>query len=404
MTGNRITKAIRTGFITVKKKLQITVRSPKKSAGKANEESTQVVTGVLANRPGNTETDGYDFVGTARKLEFDRREAGETISPAPKPAKNASQKSNNQKEGESDKKTLAALQVRYWHIIHGKESDKFKAFPYKAMPVRVESETHANEILRGITDGAVGFDTEYTDRRPTAEEQVIETRFPKGTTTRRQALLGWQLVEVSLHKIFPVAWDNISLRLVQIARGNDAWVLDMWKIRAFPTELRRILLSPDIKKVGVGLMSDMQVIWDDLRIDMNNLVDVGFMAKLALAEKYPKTTYGNLSLKVSVEEILGFELSKDLTTSGWKGTISEAQIKYAGLDALAALRLHEVLEEELARKIIRIEHDIPDGWYSFNSRAGDAFKIKPGYEGADIAWRTSGCTWYSGGRFIGYYP
>ena len=62
---------------------------------------------------------------------------------------------------------------------------------------------------------------------------------------------------------FSVAWDNIGLQLIQLAVGNKVWVLDMKKIqgehpvggrdtgldaKAFLTELRRILQSPDIAK------------------------------------------------------------------------------------------------------------------------------------------------------------
>jgi hypothetical protein len=74
---------------------------------------------------------------------------------------------------------------------------------------------------------------------------------------------------------------------------------------AFPRELIRILGSADIPKVGVGIIRDILVIRDDLRFEMKNLVDAGMMAKLLLAEKYPKLAYGNLSLKTSVEERTG---------------------------------------------------------------------------------------------------
>jgi hypothetical protein len=134
-------------------------------------------------------------------------------------------------------------------------------------------------------------------------------------------MVGWQIVEFRTKSPFPVAWDNIGLRLIQIAHGKVVWVLDMWKIKgklnnneakqanaphiAFPVELLRIFHAVDIPKAGVGVTKDLTIIWDDLRTEMKTLVDVGMMAKLLLAEKYPKTSYGNLSLKTSVEEVLG---------------------------------------------------------------------------------------------------
>lgn len=86
---------------------------------------------------------------------------------------------------------------------------------------------------------------------------------------------------------------------------------------AFPKELRRILLSPDIAKVGVRLTRDISVLWDDLRTEMENLVDVGMMARLLLAEKYLKQAYSNMSLEMSVEDVLGYSLKKDLGESNW---------------------------------------------------------------------------------------
>ncbi|KAJ6588060.1 hypothetical protein B0H19DRAFT_1057329 [Mycena capillaripes] len=50
---------------------------------------------------------------------------------------------------------------------------------------------------------------------------------------------------------------------------------------------------------------------------MMNLVDAGMMAKLLLAEKYPKTGYRNLSLKTSMQNVLGFSISKELSESDW---------------------------------------------------------------------------------------
>ncbi|KAJ7926837.1 ribonuclease H-like domain-containing protein [Mycena leptocephala] len=199
-----------------------------------------------------------------------------------------------------------------------------------------------------------------------------------------------------------VAWDNIGLRLIQIARGREVWVLDMWKIKAFPRELIRILGSADIPKVGVGIIRDILVIWDDLRFEMKNLVDAGMMAKLLLAEKYPKLAYGNLSLKTSVEDVLGYSISKELSESDWSLTkLSEEQKEYAALDALASLRLHEVLVDALAVKSKEIKSDIPAAWYTFNTKIGEPTRLKRDTDGMEIVWKPSDCTWYGGGRYLG---
>lgn len=59
------------------------------------------------------------------------------------------------------------------------------------------------------------------------------------------------------------------------------------------------------------------MIWDDLRFEMRNLVDVGLMARLLLVEKFPKMSFNNLALQACVEELLGCEFPKEMALSDW---------------------------------------------------------------------------------------
>jgi hypothetical protein len=88
---------------------------------------------------------------------------------------------------------------------------------------------------------------------------------------------------------------------------------------AFPTEPRRLLNSHDIANAGVGISTDLPVIWNDLGSDMNNVVDCGLIAKLLFAEKYKETSFTNLSLQQSVEDVLQHTISKDSQKTDWKG-------------------------------------------------------------------------------------
>ncbi|KAJ7156486.1 ribonuclease H-like domain-containing protein [Mycena crocata] len=256
-------------------------------------------------------------------------------------------------------------------------------FPSDFTVIYITTEHQANDALKYITDGTVGFDTEFTDRRPTREEKLIIDAIP-ASAIRKYALAGWQLVELSNHPTFPIAWDNIGLRLVQIYRDGDAW-------------------SSDIKKSGAGLIKDIAIIWDDIRMEMKNLVDAGMMARLYLAEKYPKVAYANLALQSCVEEILGYKFPKELASSNWaKDELSPEQITYAAQDAVACYRLHTLLEPLLAQKSIDVDTAIPSAWYTFNTRYGEPTRIKRGADGNEVIWKQSDCTWYGGGRFIGY--
>jgi hypothetical protein len=81
-------------------------------------------------------------------------------------------------------------------------------------------------------------------------------------------------------------------------------------------------MSTDIIKAGVGTAQDLPVIWNDLGCDLNNAVDCGLMVKLLMTEKYQETSYTNVSLGQSVEDILHFKVDKDQQTSNWKGDLN----------------------------------------------------------------------------------
>jgi hypothetical protein len=81
----------------------------------------------------------------------------------------------------------------------------------------ITSESEADDTLQHIRDGEVGFDTEFADRQPTREEHAILKALSTGAN-KKTALLGWQIIELTMHHIFPC--DNISLRLIQITHRD----------------------------------------------------------------------------------------------------------------------------------------------------------------------------------------
>jgi ribonuclease D len=98
---------------------------------------------------------------------------------------------------------------------------------------------------------------------------------------------------------------------------------------AFPSELKRILESPNIVKAGVGLLNDISVIWNDLRINIQNMADVGLMARLQLVPRHAEGHFANLSLQTCTAELLGYRIDKSLATSDWSGELSDAQLTCA---------------------------------------------------------------------------
>ncbi|KAJ7118461.1 ribonuclease H-like domain-containing protein [Mycena crocata] len=275
---------------------------------------------------------------------------------------------------------------------------KLPLYPKLRNVIYIVSEQQANTELAVVTEGAVGFDTEHVKRVPTLEESIIDNLF-KVTSEggKKSAKLAWQVVEL--------LWDNIGLCLVQIAWNDVVWVLNLNKIRKFPSELQRILCSANIAKAGVGLAGDVKVFWTDMRSNLMNLVDVGLMSKLLLSEKYPDGGFTNLSLQTSVAEILGYHIEKDYQEgTDWKGDFSSdsPEIQYAALDAVASLKLYEVLVPALARKAEMVSRRIPDDWYCFNSNLGETYRLTKSVTNSEVPWNAKDCPWFFSGKFQGY--
>ncbi|KAJ7664480.1 ribonuclease H-like domain-containing protein [Mycena polygramma] len=270
----------------------------------------------------------------------------------------------------------------------------------------LKSEAEVNSALKHIVDGVIGFDTEFTKRRPSQEEEVINQVIGEVGGSKKTGILAWQAVEKFIHrdKKFPVDWDNIATCVVQLSKGDDVWLINLREIRgeSYPTELDRVLCSDTIIKAGLGMANDVAHFWVDFRVNVRNLVDVGCMARLLLAHKFDSTVYCNLSLEVSAAEILGYKIDKEERLSDWTKPLSSLQKKYAAIDAAVTLRLFEKLEPAL--EVHRKKHGvtIPKNWYSMNGKYGELMRRYQTRWGEELAWSVKDCYWFANGRFQGY--
>lgn len=48
---------------------------------------------------------------------------------------------------------------------------------------------------------------------------------------KRSGTIVWQAIQKKYGMGFQIEWDNIGLCIVQIARGNDVWLLNMNRIK-----------------------------------------------------------------------------------------------------------------------------------------------------------------------------
>lgn len=123
--------------------------------------------------------------------------------------------------------------------------------------------------------------------------------------------------------------------LVQLAIETRAFLFPISRAQRFP-ELKAILESSQVIKVGFGLGNDRSALRSRLGIEPDNLFDLGE----ALRGPGHRGTVG---AKVAVANFFGqnFQKSKRTSTSNWATPrLSERQILYAANDAHVALQLY----------------------------------------------------------------
>lgn len=72
---------------------------------------------------------------------------------------------------------------------------------------------------------------DYVSRKPTEEESFIEEIFNNVPGNKRSGIIVWQAIQKKYGMGFQIEWENIGLCIVQIARGNDVWLLNMNRIK-----------------------------------------------------------------------------------------------------------------------------------------------------------------------------
>lgn len=95
----------------------------------------------------------------------------------------------------------------------------------------ITTEARANAELAIVTNGVVGFDTEFMPRRLYGDESVIDGLATVAPASRKTMRLAVQYLEAN-HPGFAIQWDHVGLCLVQIAQGDVVWILDMNEIRS----------------------------------------------------------------------------------------------------------------------------------------------------------------------------
>ncbi|KAJ7429287.1 ribonuclease H-like domain-containing protein [Mycena galericulata] len=204
----------------------------------------------------------------------------------------------------------------------------------------------ADNALRRIYKGKVGFDSEFITEDAAEAVQVTLTRSNEEghhETVHIGRTSKYENDSETEGTYDGIDWVSAKLCIVQVAVATCVYIIDVKRMRGFPRELRRIIEDKTIAKVGVGFINDGRVIWDATGVNAKNFVDVGLMAKYGDPERYREEDAQGLSLERCVKDILGCKIDKThRTTWRWDQNLSPAHLTYAGLDAQASLEVEWV--------------------------------------------------------------
>ena len=123
--------------------------------------------------------------------------------------------------------------------------------------------------------------------------------------------------------------------LIQLATETTAYLFQVSQLHSIK-ELKEILESPQLLKVGFGLGGDRSALRSRLDITLNNVLDLGEVLR-------GPGHHGTVGAKVAVAHFFGQKLqkSKKTGTSNWASSqLTERQLLYAANDAHVALKIY----------------------------------------------------------------
>lgn len=126
-----------------------------------------------------------------------------------------------------------------------------------------------------------------------------------------------------------------KIALMQLSTADTCFLFRLNYI-GIPDSLMNILINPEICKVGLSLRDDFSAISKRMPLEPQNFVELqSFVKKFGIEDNSLQRIYAIL---------FGEKISKGQRLSNWEADVlSEAQQKYAALDAWACLRIYEKL-------------------------------------------------------------
>lgn len=126
-----------------------------------------------------------------------------------------------------------------------------------------------------------------------------------------------------------------TIALMQLSTEDTCFLFRL-NLIDIPKCLGHILIDPKIKKIGLSLKDDFSAIRKRIDLEPSNFIELqSFVKKFGIADNGLQRIYAIL---------FGAKISKSQRLSNWEADIlSDAQQKYASLDAWACLEIYNKL-------------------------------------------------------------
>ena len=130
---------------------------------------------------------------------------------------------------------------------------------------------------------------------------------------------------------------HYNMSLIQLSGNDVCFLIRLNKLKKIPPSLEKFLKNKDIKKIGLSLRDDFHGLHSLTKISPGNFID--------LQQYVVQFDIADMSLQKIYAILFGKKISKRERLSNWEAeTLTEAQQRYAALDAWSCLRIYQFLE------------------------------------------------------------
>ena len=130
---------------------------------------------------------------------------------------------------------------------------------------------------------------------------------------------------------------HYKMSLIQLSSDDICFLIRLNKFKKMPSALESFLINEKIKKVGLSLRDDFHGLHSLTKVSPGNFIDLQqYVVQFGIAD---------MSLQKIYAILFGKRISKRERLSNWEAeSLTEAQQRYAALDAWSCLRIYQFLE------------------------------------------------------------